>query len=351
MVSIQKSSVFLIPGFGCSVLCKKGNKLKHNSWMEISKMMKPTRWLNDNQVMYKNGRFLSTDDIGVWDFGGVEGVRNLIPELDWLGKDFGQNYYGKMIDDLQGEGAKVIGMPYDFRRISDPLEIAAFVQKMKKHIELQKSKTGKHVVIVTHSMGSLIARYVLSELGDRWTRRNVKAIVEICPAYGGSLYSLEVMIRGSFYVPIMSGEIRDSMAKASREISGLLLTLPNKQAFGNKDPIWITADGQEIRIDDWPWENVQHAWQSCSVPLLEKIRPLPKQVNHILMYGSGQLTPVMVDEYNDKETFDDGDGVLNVKSSVCGGSEKYTNVIELEDCVHRMAPSRDDVIASVKQFL
>ena len=267
--------VFLVPGFGCSVLRKPGKR--SNSWLEISKMLKPEEWIESNGVRYSDGRFIPKTSLSVWE--GSDGVRDLVPEISWMKADFGQMYFGRLIDKVEHEGAAVRGIPYDFRTILDPVHMREFGEDLLRKLERMDDDNGSTgAVVVAHSMGAVVARAALSKADPDWLRRHVRALVEVCPAHGGSLYSLEVMLKGSFYLPILSGDVRKSVAEASRENAGLLLTLPNRMAFPDDRPLWVTADGEEIWAEEWPWGNVSDAWSRCSEPLIASVRDLPRCV-------------------------------------------------------------------------
>lgn len=340
--------VILVPGFGCSVLTDGSRDSRHNSWMDVSTLIKPRKWLVKNTVSYCDGRFISRSRVGVMDLGGESGVRDLVPSLDWTGVDFGQRYFGKLIDEIKEDrpAAKLVGLPYDFRTITDPLTLKMFTADVVGSIE----RSGRKAVIVAHSMGAVVIRYVLSTLGEAWVGRNVECVIEICPAHGGTVYSLEAMIRGSFYIPVISEELRAMLSRASRHNSGLLLTLPNTMAFDKRDPVWVTEEGRRIYAERWPWDDVADAWKRCSLPLLRNVTCLPPSVSHYVIYGTGNPTAVSMNEMDGTDATEDGDGIIHVASATCG-SCGHTKHVELGGCSHRMALYHDKTIALVKQFL
>ena len=339
-------TVVLVPGFGCSVLRPPGRAApRDNSWLSLKRMTASVDdWLDTNRTYYDhiNRTYFSDQPLEVADFGGHSGVRDIIPDLeciDWL--DVGQGYYGDLIDELEAGGTRVVGAPYDFRTVLGE-GFDAFRGDVKRLIE-----DNRPAVVVAHSLGAVLVRSILS---DWWfTRRNVRAVVEVCPAHGGSLNSFEIMQDGSFYIPVPSADKRRRIASSARSLAGLTLTLPNGRAFDASEPLWRDEDGREYYPGEWPWPEVRDSWQHLAVPVLRSSVDLPRSVSHVVLHSTKHDTPVFVDRGTGRVRHEGGDGVITAASALSRTCD-HTLVRHL-DCIHRMAPGAPATLATVQKFL
>lgn len=339
-------TVVLVPGFGSSVLRPPGRaKPRDNSWLSLKRMASSVDdWIDTNRTYYDhmNRTYFSEHPLEVADFGGHSGVRDIIPDLEWIDwLDIGQGYYGGLIDGLEAGGTRVVGAPYDFRTVlGDGFE--EFRVNLKRLIE-----ENRPAVVVAHSMGAVLVRSILS---DWWfTRRNIRAVIEVCPAHGGSLSSFEAMQDGSFYIPVPSAEKRRRIAMSARSLAGLTLTLPNRRAFDGGAPLWRDEDGRDYYPGDWPWPEVQDSWRHLAAPVLRSSADLPRSVSHVVLHSTKHDTPVFVDRESGRVKNEGGDGVVTAASALCRTCDH--TVVRHLDCIHRMAPADGVTLATVHKFL
>lgn len=333
--------VVLVPGFGCSVICDPSKSKKNNSWLSIRGMAKTDQWIERNRVTYSDGRFKSKNNLGVWH--GKDGVRDIIPDMDWIDDwvDFGQGYFGGLIDDLEHK-THVNGLPYDFRMILDPYTFKDFKNRFKEAVVHADG-----AVVVAHSLGAVLVRAALDD--EAFCRKHVRAVIEVCPAHGGSINALEVMADGIFYLPVPSKEKRAKIADLARHNAGLILTLPNTRGFHAADKVWALRDGREIYPDKVPWEETDDAWTNLASPLMDGIKDIPSSVPHVVLYSASFETPVCIDRANKVVYSEGGDGVLHAASALCRLCD-HTSVRYL-NCMHRIAPSHDKTIETVEHYL
>lgn len=339
-------SVVLVPGFGSSVLRPPGRAApRGNSWLSLRRMASDVDdWIDANRTYYDhaNRAYFSDRPLEVADFGGHSGVRDIVPDLEWIDwLDVGQGYYGGLIDGLDEVGARVLGAPYDFRTVLGE-GFEGFRSDLRRLIE-----DNRPAVVVAHSMGAVLVRSILGD--ERFARRNVRAVVEVCPAHGGSLSSFEAMHEGSFYIPVPSAERRRRIASAARSLAGLVLTLPNRRAFDEGEPLWRGEDGWECRPGEWPWPEVQDSWRHLALPVLLSPADLPRSVPHVVLHSTRHDTPVSVDRRSGRVKSEGGDGVVTAASAICRTCDH--TVVRHLDSIHRMSPADPATLAAVQKFL
>jgi hypothetical protein len=264
--------VILVPGFGGSVLVKRGSelykphpfakKILDNRWINLKTLAAPPsgRWYED---MYYNiatkdddkglqritGLTNVSPDIVPYDFGGTKGIKDLIPEFHYLGASykhklnsvFYYRYFHNICDELYKIGYKdhetLYGLPYDFRLVLDPAYREGLFDKMGQTLEESVKVTGDKAIIVTHSMGGLLLKWFLTtrpyyqSLVDRW--------VSISTPFGGSHYSLRVALCGDHYTPLFKNTVKDELARNT----GLIMCFPNSLAFHPEEPLASVIEG------------------------------------------------------------------------------------------------------------
>jgi len=125
------------------------------------------------------------------DFGGVEGIKCLDPIYCSL-----TEYFAPVIDLLVENGyvlnETLFGAPYDFRLAGDGLEQNGFYEDLTSLIE----RIGEPVILLPHSMGSMVVINYLAGKPKSWTDAYISGIVSVSGPYGGSPLSLQGSISG-----------------------------------------------------------------------------------------------------------------------------------------------------------
>lgn len=339
----MRPTVVLVPGFGCSVLSRPGSS--KNSWLAVRRIATSTdQWMADNRAYFDHAsrQYFSAEPLRAHDFGGREGVRDLISDMgDWSSWiNIGQGYYGGLIDGLDGR-ADLVGAPYDFRLVlGDGFE--RYSRDLRGLVEQHRD-----VIIVAHSLGAVITRAVLGGWPD--AARHVRALVEVCPSHGGTLCALEAMAEGAFYIPVPSASRRERLASMSRSLAGMVLALPNRRAFDEGPPLWVEECGREHRVGRWPWPEVSEAWEGLAAPVLSAVGDVPRGVRHVVLHSSVHDTPASVDRPAGAVTVQGGDGVVTAASALCRTCD-HTDILHIA-CSHRMAPSDGATLGAVHKFL
>lgn len=323
--------VILVPGLGGSILVNKravykrhfNKRIIDNKWIS-STMIHPHyhhKWsreigisLRKNLLSDKILGYMNTD-IVPYDFGGVLGVQNVAPELVSSGNApavwdqfFNHRYFGPLIYGLQEAGIPVYAAPYDFRTILDPLVREAYFLDLERLIQKVSEKHDAPSLLVGHSQGAIITKWFTHERGDLGGRVKGQVLVN-CP-FGGAPQAIRTVFKGAFYLPIFEGVYRKHL-----EInSGIIMGLPNNNAYGLHDLFWRDSQ-KDVRLEDIDKKEHysvgfkvfndlfrEHTWKISA----------ESQIATYLYTSMGVPTPMMY--LDDECMFTDGDGMIPAKS-------------------------------------
>ena len=175
---------------------------------------------------------------------GIEGVQNVIQSGILLIDDIvntgaAQSYNtisDTLIDRGYEEGFSLAGLPNDYRRF---LPTNNFSEKVfRSQIERLYSNTGKPVVIVGHSFGSMVVLTNLIKEENKDLIPKIKKFVAVAPPFAGSSKLLDIFLHGM------------NDWNKSFNILGRTITITNYNIFG---------------------QNLMYK----SIPVITELRPLP----------------------------------------------------------------------------
>lgn len=332
----MKPTVVIVPGFGGSAIVSARHPSIRNTWLSPRLVLKgSSEWLSVNRSSYDplTHTYSAESSAGT----GLSAVRDLVncpfPNVN-------QTYFGDMIDRLSEKSYVVAAAPFDFRTVLNNRCVGLFKA-------IDRAAGTSRVVIVAHSMGAVLARAALS---DQHLLRRVAGLVEICPAHGGCLASIESMAEGVFYTPMSRREKR-AIAVASRDVAGLVLTLPNPSGFNNRAPVFVERGGRSYYPGGpWPWRNVDDSWRHLASHVLDSVSHVPTRVSHTVVYSSGFPSPAAIDRSLDVVEESEGDGILTTSSMLCRLSD-HSLVINSPSANHRGAPQDPSSIKAVADML
>ncbi|KAK9800276.1 hypothetical protein WJX73_002429 [Symbiochloris irregularis] len=208
----SNSPVILVPGLAGSVLQERLNRTSapawycdktsdwQTAWLSLSAAARPVCLLDDLAIFYdpedKRYKNQTGVDVRAYDFGGLEGVQALDPDLKSA-----SGTYDALIKGLDDKGytagQDLFGAPYDFRLAADGLTQVGFFEAFKALIQGAVDKNeGKPAVIVGHSMGCLVMLYFLSRQLPAWRAQYVHAFISVSAPYLGSVTALKGSISG-----------------------------------------------------------------------------------------------------------------------------------------------------------
>lgn len=80
-------------------------------------------------------------------------------------------------------------------------ENADFFPKFKQLVEdTYTQNANNQVVLLTHSMGSLMALYFLNLQSQSWKDKYIKSFVSLSGVWGGSMKAIKVYAIGKFFI-------------------------------------------------------------------------------------------------------------------------------------------------------
>lgn len=262
------SPVVLIPGIGGSILVKRGQEYKtvlgkriiDNRWMNITPFDKNSleRWRTDMKIDIVRGAatpetygyspvvgFANYDaDIVPYDFKGIHGVSNIVPEFGILAdyyknilhRQFQFRYFGVLCDHLMTKSGYVpketlLGMPYDPRLILDAEYRQGYFKSVKASIETAAHSSGRaprKITLVGHSLGGVLLKWFLTtHVSKEWMEQYISRVFVVNAPFGGTTMALRVIISGEYYVPMFHQEFKTALQK----MAGILMCLPNEYAY------------------------------------------------------------------------------------------------------------------------
>lgn len=264
--------VILIPGLGGSILVRKGSEKRQlfhksvpaNRWINIYSVTNTEieKWRKEVSFPIKydwNGKIKemeNIDDVYTYDFGGTNGIKDIIPEFLLLPKGYHHildevfrfRYFHPICDYLHKQGyvdhETLFGAPYDFRLILNPKTRKAYFRELKKLIEESCHKQNKQAIIVSHSLGGIIFKWFLSEYaGQEWVDKYIHKWICISSPFGGSYQALRTVTCGDHYVPSLRKHIQSEL----RYITGIIMCMPNTLLVDKEEPL-LHITGNDKRI-------------------------------------------------------------------------------------------------------
>lgn len=272
--------ILLIPGIGGSILIDRKHthkqflhwRLLDNRWLNLYPYSKSAvkRWKNDMGYDIKrdsiNNEIIGFDNyinnnIKVHDFGGTMGIKDVVSEFSLLSLEHQRNlenqyhfryfhalceyFYKKGYDDHKS----LFGLPYDFRLVLDPTYRTVIFTAFKKQIENAVLKNNNQAaVIVTHSFGGIMLKWLLHTLNDdEWIQKYISQWVCISCPFGGSAFALRSATSGDYYLPMFHKTFKEELNKNS----AMIACLPNELAYEKDKPLIIVDNMKEITISDY----------------------------------------------------------------------------------------------------
>ena len=238
-------------------------------------------------------------DIVPYDFGGVGGVRDVVPSLNMLPKthqDYFQNnhhyqYFGPLIDNLVERGAvlgrTLYGCPYDFRLFLDPDVRAAQFRNVQGLLEEARAQAnGVPAVVVSHSLGGIWFKWFLSSglVSPAWIAEHVHAWVCVNAPFGGTPFALKAAVCGDYYISLFSHQFIDELQMCS----GVIASFPNPLGRWASDDLFLHVENapepQGLCMDTYDAWAQRHPsleiWRDLMQPHLTTLgKPLDACIN------------------------------------------------------------------------
>lgn len=284
-------------------------------------------------------------DIEPYDIGGIGGITDIVPEFsllaptysDLLQRQFHFRYFGTLCDHLMQDDREgyepmknLFGVPYDARRILDPVYRGEYFQTVQETIETAAATSKKPVMVIAHSMGGVLLKWFLTEfVSPDWIQRHIQRLMVVAAPFGGTTMALRVIISGEYYVPMFHQEFKTSLQR----MAGILMCLPNAYAYSPEEPlVKMDSPARMLRLKDFmspgsdyfPSDSLQEAfdiWRDMYLPHLPTImKPLDiRDISCDLVMGHQQPTVKKIKIRREGELpyytrYEYGDGQVPVRS-------------------------------------
>jgi len=204
--------IILVPGDGGSQIEAKLNKSQvahfwcsktsdwYDLWLNIEQMLTllVSCWVDNVRLVYNRDTHTTSDAPGVETRIPGFGNTSSVEFIDKSMRSF-STYFAMIVAGLvpQGyvRGANIHGAPYDFRRAAN--EHGDYFTKVKELIEETFDRNNEtKVVLVCHSMGSIMMHYFLQQQTLAWKEKHIRALVSVAGVWGGTARALKVFAIG-----------------------------------------------------------------------------------------------------------------------------------------------------------
>lgn len=378
--------ILLIPGIGGSIITHRHDKHRKvmskqvvdNKWIHMTPHVRSSleRWKED--MHYKvdrdgSGKILGFSEydkthMDVHDFGGTEGIKDIVPafrmlpkfQQDLLQDLFHFRYYGPLVEKLHWVGYRdretLLGAPYDFRLVLDPLYRRKLFQQFHEMTEKAVRDTKLPLVVVTHSLGAVLYKWFLSDMDDAWIARHIDRLIFISPPFGGSVLSMRAVLCGDHYLTYFHSLYKDVLTRNS----GIIMCLPNEMAFHGEEVLVHTERDGIYTMDAYKvlathGELGFEIWRDLYQPHIPKIRKQLLGVPMDILCSEPIETPYMyyaktLDHYSEDTKNGTGDGIVSTPSLMAAKTmfdPGLANVIQVPESNHSNILSHPHVIAHV----
>jgi len=205
--------VILVPGDGGSQIEARLNKTSVGHWWCSKTSDWYDLWLNINEMLtfmvqcwaenvaleYDPDTRTTRNSPGVET--RIPGFGNTTTSVEWIDKSMRgfSTYFSKIVEKVlpQGyiRGQNIHGAPYDFRRAAN--ENQEYFVKLKTLIEETYQKNDNTpVLMVTHSMGSIMTLYFLNHQTQAWKDKYIRSLISIAGVWGGTARAVKVFAVG-----------------------------------------------------------------------------------------------------------------------------------------------------------
>ena len=190
-----------------------------------------------------------------------DGVQIRIPgfggtaTVETLGQDFVTNRLGSYFRDIAESlvsigyqrGVNLHGAPYDFRKAAN--EHFDYFQRVVDLIQDAYTRNGnKSVIIITHSMGSTMALYLLNHQSKAWKDKYIRAFISLGGPWIGTVQALKTFAIGdNFNNPLVPASV---FVTEQRSDASLAWLMPNMN-YWNANENFIEAPNINITKDNF----------------------------------------------------------------------------------------------------
>ncbi|EPS60722.1 hypothetical protein M569_14079, partial [Genlisea aurea] len=263
-------------------------------------------------------------------FGDVQGLLYLNPNLKGI-----TSYMEPLVKSLEKlgyrNGENLFGAPYDFRHglaaEGHPCGVGSkFLADLRNLIEsASESNGGNPAILISHSLGGLLALQLLSRSPISWRKKYVKHLVALAAPWGGTVKAMLTFASGNtlgipFVDPLL---VREEQRSSETN----LWVMPSPAVFNTSDPLVITPNGSYTSgdvarfLEDIGYPEGVGPYRTRILPLVLGQQSMrPPEIPITCIVGSGVKTPEILFygeggfEKTPEMAYGDGDGTVNMKS-------------------------------------
>ena len=255
-------------------------------------------------------------------------------------------------------------MCYSITLITDLLEKNHYYDNVRKLIETMYNKNGNaRVTIVTHSMGSLITLYFLTNVvSQQWKDKYVQAFVPLSGGWKGTVKGLVSITSGNTEgIPVIKSKTARYLQRRAPS-SYFLIPVPDHNIWSSTEPVVVTPD-RNYTVYDYPslFTDMQYSVGYSQYKVIPSLLTTlsPPNVDTYCYYGTGVPTATTL-VYKKKQfpnafpsiVKGNGDGAVNDASlracSVWKQTQSYeVNVLEFPGVTHAGIVSNYKVLQAI----
>jgi len=249
--------IILVPGDGGSQIEARLNRTLVNHWWCSKESDWYDLWLNIEQMQpflvecwSDNVRLnYNTTTRTTFNAEGVEtripGFGNSTASVEWIDKSMRgfSTYFSLIVAKILPygyvRGQNVHGAPYDFRKAAN--EHMDYFEKVKNLIETTYTNNGNiKVLLVTHSMGSIMMSYFLNNQTQAWKDKYIRSFISVAGVWGGTARAVKVFAVGD---NLDSWFLNEKNLLWERTNPSLAWLMPAKQ-FWSDDEVLVETENK-----------------------------------------------------------------------------------------------------------
>lgn len=332
--------IILVPGDGGSQIEARINRTKsihfwcydhtdwYDLWLNIEQMLPPAVlcWEENIKLRYDPKTHTTQNAVGVETripgFGGTFSVEYLDKSKRSVGL-----YFAPLVNQLAGQGyvrGKTIrGAPYDFRKAANEQE--EYFKNLQSLIEETYHQNGNTpVVLMTHSMGSIMTLHFLNTQSQKWKDTFIQSFISLAGVWGGTVDAIKVFAVGD---NLRSRFLSEKNLLWQRTCPSLAWLMPSRDLWDDDFVFVSTSEVNFTRLES------KHLFESLSAELGPNMMSMINDTKNILSglpapgvevycihssevptveqlnYGEGYFPG-----YDPTYVYGDGDGTVNKRS-------------------------------------
>lgn len=335
----KNKPIVYIPGLGGSVIYDiHNNEIWPPNLYSIvtNNFQKKISITNNLEPIYKtNSALLFNNNKNGGDTNGIKIINKNT-------KYFISNRFGEYIlEYFYKKLYPVYAIPYDFRIIPQINYLKNLRESIKLSIEEIYKENNKKVVVIAHSLGSIVIMNFFNNIDTKWINKYIDLVICINPPFEGSILALRTLLESS-----LTFFFKNIKLNFIRNFGGLIWCLPDI----NHNTDFLNIDGKDIT-------NIENVLYPETLEIYKKYfknndnydkKKINKNLNLHIIKSYGINTPIKLylnsSQYGykfNKYDYMDGDGIIinNINTNnfnihrIVG---EHSNILESNDLLNKI---------------